>query len=674
MKRWRLVQKMVSQFWLSWSQDYLTNLQRTNKWRHPSRNLQLGDLVLMKDDSSPLSARWPVGRIIEVHPGKDDLVRAATLKTVSTQSNGDIKAHTFKRPIAKLCYLPHIVNTPQDQPTAEPLQQAHIYHSTASRLLRNMLLPLLILSLFGNSLCQQAPYPSLTAINTSGIFFAYKGTILLHRGTWHWTINLGSNQTQDLQAIKSTMETLENFCKNISQTHDISCDQKLKNIRDNYMEAVNSIQNQPLKRSKRSGGILGWITDLIFGHNYGIELDRLAERQVGADRRTSGLLVSTFSSLNSIDKNNHNYMNQLQANINKVALHNQRYTNQSNAMEDLNQYLDETNHALRIMEKRYEHIKDRSIISKADWKGALSAMSSTLANDTRVPFDPEDITQLQLCDWTTKVINQTLHVIIEIPIVDSGLRFDELTAFPLPTNLTVLDSPPTTICVNDDEQMYFYSYVTLFQLKEDAKVIDVPIIRNAKTDADCISSAIFRHQTNMTECPIKLLPLTGYDNWYQLPHHNSFLFCTTFAENITITCKSLTYHTAAQKGVLTLQPGCQLKSYTRIIQASNDVTTSMKKFFLYQTNFTLPNHTIPKINTSLIIDDEDKTMFTKLTELAKDLLSAIAFIPFTILIIGAALYYYYIYRRRGQPSPQNPDPPTSGTWDAVSDFLPSKAT
>ena len=39
------------------------------------------------------------------------------------------------------------------------------------------------------------------------------------------------------------------------------------------------------------------VTDLMFGHNYGIEIDRLAERQVAADRRTLGLLVSTLSSL-----------------------------------------------------------------------------------------------------------------------------------------------------------------------------------------------------------------------------------------------------------------------------------------------------------------------------------------------------------------------------------------
>ncbi|CAK1580256.1 unnamed protein product [Parnassius mnemosyne] len=57
---------------------------------------KVGDVVLVKEDGLP-PCRWLYGRVIETHPGKDNLVRVITLKT----KNG-----TFKRPISKVCLLP----------------------------------------------------------------------------------------------------------------------------------------------------------------------------------------------------------------------------------------------------------------------------------------------------------------------------------------------------------------------------------------------------------------------------------------------------------------------------------------------------------------------------------------------------------------------------------------
>lgn len=62
--------------------------------------MEINDLVLIKDDNAP-PTQWLKGRVIEVHPGADNLVRVATLKTVKG---------TVKRPIAKLCLLPKISN------------------------------------------------------------------------------------------------------------------------------------------------------------------------------------------------------------------------------------------------------------------------------------------------------------------------------------------------------------------------------------------------------------------------------------------------------------------------------------------------------------------------------------------------------------------------------------
>ncbi|GFW13334.1 integrase catalytic domain-containing protein [Trichonephila clavipes] len=94
--RWDIVQKMKLGFWRKWKIDYLSNLQTRTKWKCPNNNFKVGEIVIIKEDNIP-PATWPLGKVIETHPGKDGVVRVVTLRTVKGR---------FKRPIHKLCKLP----------------------------------------------------------------------------------------------------------------------------------------------------------------------------------------------------------------------------------------------------------------------------------------------------------------------------------------------------------------------------------------------------------------------------------------------------------------------------------------------------------------------------------------------------------------------------------------
>ncbi|GFW61608.1 uncharacterized protein TNCV_5139161 [Trichonephila clavipes] len=94
--RWDIVQKMKLGFWRKWKIDYLSNLQNRTKWKSPNNNFKVGEIVIIKEDNIP-PATWPLGKVIETHPGKDGVVRVVTLRTVKGR---------FKRPIHKLCKLP----------------------------------------------------------------------------------------------------------------------------------------------------------------------------------------------------------------------------------------------------------------------------------------------------------------------------------------------------------------------------------------------------------------------------------------------------------------------------------------------------------------------------------------------------------------------------------------
>lgn len=83
----------------------MKELHKRNKWQFPDRNLQVGDLVIVKEDNLP-SNEWRLGRVLAVYPGADDKVRVVDVQT----SHGIVK-----RPIVKLLFLPVDPNTPKQQ-------------------------------------------------------------------------------------------------------------------------------------------------------------------------------------------------------------------------------------------------------------------------------------------------------------------------------------------------------------------------------------------------------------------------------------------------------------------------------------------------------------------------------------------------------------------------------
>ncbi|XP_029155968.1 uncharacterized protein LOC114928791 [Nylanderia fulva] len=94
--RYQLVQRMRDRFWQVWRLDFLNSLQKRNKWHNQRANLNVGDIVIIKDDNAPPS-RWELGRITQCFPSEDGLIRVCEVRTATS---------TFRRPIHKLCLLP----------------------------------------------------------------------------------------------------------------------------------------------------------------------------------------------------------------------------------------------------------------------------------------------------------------------------------------------------------------------------------------------------------------------------------------------------------------------------------------------------------------------------------------------------------------------------------------
>ena len=92
---WRQVQHLASVFWRRWSSEYLPWLLNRQKWNKERTNVKVDDIVLVADVNTP-RGDWPLGRITELLPSKDGLVRSVKVLFAGKEKI---------RPINKLCVL-----------------------------------------------------------------------------------------------------------------------------------------------------------------------------------------------------------------------------------------------------------------------------------------------------------------------------------------------------------------------------------------------------------------------------------------------------------------------------------------------------------------------------------------------------------------------------------------
>ena len=97
--QWKIVQLLAERFWTRWRQEYIQSLQLRRKWTKEEPNIQVGDIVLLKDGEQHRNY-WPLGRVERVFPSKDGLVRKIELVVVL-----DGVKRTYVRPITQVVLL-----------------------------------------------------------------------------------------------------------------------------------------------------------------------------------------------------------------------------------------------------------------------------------------------------------------------------------------------------------------------------------------------------------------------------------------------------------------------------------------------------------------------------------------------------------------------------------------
>lgn len=87
-------QKLLQQFWRRWREEYLSDKQQRAKWYKIEENLQIGDVVIIRNENLP-PAVWALGRVKEIFKADDGLVRTAMVKTALENSSARLIIFVF---------------------------------------------------------------------------------------------------------------------------------------------------------------------------------------------------------------------------------------------------------------------------------------------------------------------------------------------------------------------------------------------------------------------------------------------------------------------------------------------------------------------------------------------------------------------------------------------------
>lgn len=97
--QWKRVQTLANEFWARWRNEYLSTLHSRRKWHRAQRNLQPGDIVLLKQTQAPRN-EWPMALVISTSPSSDGRVRKVEVRTASQGTS-----KTYLRPISDVILL-----------------------------------------------------------------------------------------------------------------------------------------------------------------------------------------------------------------------------------------------------------------------------------------------------------------------------------------------------------------------------------------------------------------------------------------------------------------------------------------------------------------------------------------------------------------------------------------
>ncbi|XP_062537108.1 uncharacterized protein LOC134205653 isoform X2 [Armigeres subalbatus] len=407
------------------------------------------------------------GIITEVRPGKDGQVRSAVVKTN--------KGH-FIRPTVNMAILDVKKSTSEIQEERKNIATNNLSKKNDEKVSRlGTFMSVLLIMLHVNTVNGLQINP----IDEDGIIFDHFGSCLIKRGIWRTQITSNVVPSDDILQINHMHRNLNEALKFIgNKTNDKSMESLILSIEqqcDNVLQGVKISH-----RERRSGGILGFLKDLLFGGNDMEE--ELQSVRVHEEQKLHELSEITKAIDVKAEKMGNEFNNRIY-NIKKGMVELQQQ-NTPQRVEMFKTKVLETamlaTQVLQAISNKYKNLRSHPLTGE-ELNKTLKGIQEKMPNGYSVLSDPQAI------KFETKMENGTMIIFMDSIIVNRD-NFELFNVIPVPNidNGTMIEIKESVIAINHLEE-FFYPKENMKSFNKSHFMIDQPVIMRK---ADCVAAAI----------------------------------------------------------------------------------------------------------------------------------------------------------------------------------------
>jgi len=609
LNRWALVQKMKKDFWKKWTSEYLTRLQHRTKWTDKEENLKIGDIVIIKQETVNPNA-WPLGRITQVHPGKDDLVRVVTLRTSNQKE--------IKRPINKLCKLPTDL---EPQSIAETKTRQNFLSPTKKIFLT--VLTLIYLTIPSNA---EFTFHKLSP----GIYVEHIGQAYINAGSLKMTIKFPISQIKaDKNNMNATLEKFQLLCKEV-EGHSI--ESHCRDFEDHLAEIQtenNLLIDKILSASRKRRGILGDFMTSVFGVNEEVyrDIDNLRDNQqqlIDTTNHQAKIMVSTLASINRTEQKINKKLEKFREKVNKGielinGMHSIFKTVDENHIklqiisnfELANNYLNEIYIKYRkIMDACDQQMRRNEFISPPELIDAIDKVERKIPSDVKVL--PEPI-------WKMEYVkdHENIQILMFLFIVQK-MPYDLIKSTPVPIKredeifIEPIISTPL-LAVEYNSQKYFELSDQQFEMStqmanKGTHICNPGIIKSMENEPNCVIDKIY-NRTEETNCKLSGRRIQQM-KWLELHKPNTWLVIPNQPIKASIVCSGIRKEiTINETGTISIPPRCLIQTKQEIIRAK--VFSEISMITTYSKPIKINMSSLEAIKVSSVIRTEEPIRLSK---------------------------------------------------------------
>lgn len=597
--RWYLVQKIYRDIWTRWKNEYLSQLSVRAKWRQVQKDLNLNDIVVIKDENLP-PGKWALGRVVELHPGGDGHVRVVTLRT----KNGLIK-----RPVVKLSLLPTKGSnyTPNDTNIDDKASRKRKPNRISFSAIA-LSMTLFFLSLINLS---QASY-NFTPLNNKSVYFDKISNMHLIRDDWHLIVYYDTNPYKEgMSALAKYIKYLETICTTIRD--QTPCDgimlqlghefEEIKHY-DSIITMNESFVTGERRRRRRRGLIdgVGYVANSLFG----VLDQRFAEKYVkdiDLLRENDKHLYSLWKNQTSVVEAEFNLMKRMENTISKHHKSiNQKFNSLKESYQDLQRHEQDTSriteflisaftannlvYSLRRIQDSildtvtniYNGKLDFHLISPNQLRSELSSISAQIPKDLAIPVNNLNLKDLyNLIKVRTKYCHKYLIIEIRIPLIERDL-YEIFNLIPVPRSLNheminvEVISKYAAINIRKDS----YVKVTEADLQSCVRQNPMMVICHIKNPIFNLKDDHSLCQTVATTRTCKIVKTPCKNVWKELTSDNKYFYFCCNECHIKFLCDGqITAVALSNAGLLNVEEGCMIKTEDFLAHSSKKLSSKI---------------------------------------------------------------------------------------------------